>query len=234
MFSVWIPLTQNKMVIVDSDDAESVKAFDWYAQNSRGRFYAARQMRLDNGKQKLIFLHNWLVNPPDDMLVDHINGDSLDCRRSNLRLCTQAQNMRNVPLYRNSTSGYKGVSLQPTTGRWKAYISMDGDRHNLGDYGTAAEAARAYDARSRELHGEFGRLNFPNEVPPPFIKPRLRSNNTSGYRGVAWNKSGGKHRKYVAYMRVNGERIHLGSFPTAEAASEAYEEAVRIRDERAP
>ena len=233
MFSVWIPLSQNKMVIVDSDDAARVKAFDWYAHESRGKFYAARQTRVDLNKQKRVFLHKWLIDAPDDMLVDHINGDSLDCRRSNLRLCTQAQNVRNVPLYKNSTSGYKGVSQVVSTGRWMAYVNFDGERHNLGHYTTPKEAARAYDAKARELHGEFARLNFPNESVAPYIKP-LRVSNTSGYRGVAFNKSGGKNGKYVAYMRIEGKRIHLGSFPTAEAASEAYEEAVRIRDRRAP
>ena len=95
------------------------------------------------------------------MKIDHIDGDGLNNRRANLRHCTNQENCRNQGLARNNRSGFKGVSWYPNSGKWVATI-WDGKRKVfLGYYADPVEAARAYDAKARELFGEFARPNFP-------------------------------------------------------------------------
>lgn len=93
--------------------------------------------------------------------VDHINGHELDCRRSNLRSATKSENMRNRGAPANNTSGFKGVIFHKQSGLWWARIAVDGKDKSLRMHATAEDAARAYDAAARELHGAFAYLNFP-------------------------------------------------------------------------
>lgn len=92
--------------------------------------------------------------------VDHASGDRLDNRRVNLRPCTHAENQRNQGPSSRNASGYKGVSLYKRDGTYRASIAAHGRRRHLGYYSNPVEAARAYDAAARELHGEFARTNF--------------------------------------------------------------------------
>lgn len=97
-------------------------------------------------------------NPPQDVLVDHRNGDSLDNRRANLRLCSYSQNTANSAIRRDNTSGRKGVSFQ--SGRkkpWIAKIQVEGRERYLGHYSTAEEAGEAYRIGAIEAFGEFAR-----------------------------------------------------------------------------
>jgi hypothetical protein len=100
--------------------------------------------------------------------VDHLNGLSLDNRRSNLRQASAAQNVQNQPKRRGpggpSHSQYKGVSLFTRTGRWRAAISVNRRQKHLGYFATEEEAARAYDRAALEVHGEFARLNLPQSA----------------------------------------------------------------------
>lgn len=95
-----LPLSQGKVAIVDDEDYEQAAQFKWSATlNSRpGRkpkWYAHRKAYI-NGVRTTVYLHRFLTSCPDGFVVDHINGDSLDYRRSNLRICTQAENLRNI------------------------------------------------------------------------------------------------------------------------------------------
>lgn len=221
--SVQIPLTQGKVAIIDEADYPYVSRFKWYAHKSRSKWYAARQIRIGLNKQRRVFLHIELMQPPEGLQVDHVDGDGLNCTRENMRHSTQAENTKNAARRHDNTSGYKGVA-QTRTGRWMAYINHDGERFALGNYGTPEEAARAYDSRAHELHGAFANLNFPEETPAPFVKPRLRSSNTSGYLGVSLKKDTGT---FIAYIRVDGKRKYLGAFTDAESAARAFDEAAR-------
>ena len=97
------------------------------------------------------------------MHVDHINGNPLDNRKSNLRICTNAENQRNRGVNKNNTSGYKGVCWAKQNKKWKARIKHNGKLIHLGYYKDKEEAARAYDKKAKELHGEYAYLNFPDE-----------------------------------------------------------------------
>jgi hypothetical protein len=104
-------------------------------------------------------MHHHLILPPDGYVVDHINGDGLDNRRSNLRLATVAQNAWNSKK-RNPRSGYKGVWFAKDKRLWRAAIVCNRKRIHLGYFKNKIAAAHAYDAAARKLHGKFANCNF--------------------------------------------------------------------------
>jgi hypothetical protein len=112
-------------------------------------------------------IHRAVMGYPKKMHVDHINGNPLDNRKENLRVCTHSENHQNRKTRSDSRSGYKGVSLSKDGLTIMAYIGVPGTngkgRIGLGSFKTLEEAARAYDAKAKELFGEFARLNFPDE-----------------------------------------------------------------------
>ena len=91
--------------------------------------------------------------------IDHINGICSDNRLCNLRLATNAQNQRNRPLFRNSSTGVKGVSWNKGRGRYEAYIKVDGKRKHLGLFDCVEEAACAYRKAAEEFHGDYARFS---------------------------------------------------------------------------
>jgi hypothetical protein len=149
-----IQLTQGKVTIVDDEDYEALAGVKWLYLN---RGYAARFTY--GPKRELLYMHRVITNAPAGLQADHINGDKLDNRRSNLRLCTDAQNQQNRRKWDgNYTSQYKGVSWYPRLQKWVAQIAG----HHLGYFADEAEAALAYDRIAREHFGEFAWLNFPD------------------------------------------------------------------------
>lgn len=95
--------------------------------------------------------------------IDHINGDGLDNRLGNLRLCRHAENMRNMKIQSGRASAFKGVSPSRQDGKWRAHIKIDGRHVHLGTFADEEAAARAYDDAASKYHGPFGRPNFPME-----------------------------------------------------------------------
>lgn len=171
--TIRIQLTQGQSTIIDPADADLAKK-RWHASFSPayqggGKFTVMRNMRRKNGKWSTEYLHRAVMARvlDRDLLrgehVDHINGDPLDNRRVNLRLASPSENLRNRGKNANNKSGFKGVYYFKPTGRWHARIEVNGRHHHLGYYDTPQEGARAYDVAARKLHGEFARLNFPDE-----------------------------------------------------------------------
>jgi hypothetical protein len=168
-----IKLTQDKEAIVDDDDYGVLMEHKWCAHKQvNGKFYVARSSPRDsNGKQKTIRMHRQITNAPKGMYVDHINGNPLDNRKENLRICTNQQNGMNRGKQNNNTSGYKGVRyvkkkknmINEYSKPWGAEIMHNQKRVFFGYYKTKEEAARAYDKKAIELFGEFAYLNFPEE-----------------------------------------------------------------------
>lgn len=150
-----IPLTGGLITIVDDEDFEMLSHWKWSA-NENGYAYRRTPVRR---KQQMVRMHRLIMLPDPDEQVDHINGDGLDNRRCNLRLCTLGQNRCNLSKYRNNASGRKGVWW--SQGRWCAAIRKGGRAYHLGRFLDRDAAARAYDSAALELHGEFARLNFP-------------------------------------------------------------------------
>ena len=105
------------------------------------------------------------MGAPEHLLVDHIDHNGLNNCRSNLRLSTMAQNVRNT-ISRGGSSKYKGVHWCKRSKKWTGQICFNGKGHHLGGFRDEIEAAKAYDKRAKELHGEFACLNFPPAVIP--------------------------------------------------------------------
>ena len=156
----FIPLTQGYEAIVDATDLHLVAGHNWTAlRRSRSRtVYAYRAVSIGGGKQRNVLLHRVLLSAPSNKQVDHISGDGLDNRRSNLRLATNTENSRNQPVRKSNTSGFKGADFHKAVGLWRARIRCDGNRRvHLGYFATPEEAHAAYCVAARKLHGEFAR-----------------------------------------------------------------------------
>jgi hypothetical protein len=141
---------------LDADDYEDFSRWAWrlstdgYAVRNRG-----------TGKDKrTIRLHREVNRTPDGLVTDHINGDKLDNRKSNLRSATVEQNNANSA-DRPRKSEYRGVYWQKNAGKWISQISDQGKVKHLGIFEDEASAAEAYDKEAIALRGEFARLNLP-------------------------------------------------------------------------
>lgn len=153
-----IPLTQGKVAIVDDADLPLVTQYKWHCKHG----YAARST-YGNGRSTIL-MHRAILNAPDGTEIDHIDGNKLNNRRANLRLCSHADNMKNKVSYKKRAenhSCFKGVHWKKATRKWMACIQLDGKRRHLGHFTDETEAALAYDTAARELFGEFARPNFP-------------------------------------------------------------------------
>lgn len=143
--------------LVDAADYEWLSRFTWRAASSGGgTFYAHTRC---NGK--VCYMHRMIMNPPAGMVVDHKNRYGLDNHRINLRNATPGQNNANRE-FRTGVSGFRGV--YPCRDKWGARIRHQRRLLRLGVFDDPAEAARAYDRKAIELHGEFACLNFPEEA----------------------------------------------------------------------
>lgn len=154
-----IPLTQGYVAIVDDADHYEYGWLNWFASGAHRKWvYAARQDVID-GKKTLVFLHRLIAKAASDEKVDHINGDTLDNRRSNLRFYVGSQNHQNRHAS-NGSSQFKGVCRHKQLGKWQAQIRLNRRARYLGVFASEADAARAYDAAARQLFGEFAATNF--------------------------------------------------------------------------
>lgn len=150
---------------IDPEDAERVLLYKWsFAHGSDGRNYV-RGIDRSTKPPKQIKMHRYLLDAPEGMQVDHINGDPLDNRRENLRLATPAQNQANRRKRSGGSSVYKGVSWHKKGRAWRATINLDRKQIHLGFFKDQTEAAKAYDAKAKELFGEFAYLNLKQGQP---------------------------------------------------------------------
>lgn len=157
-----IPLTKGRIAIVDDEDYDQLMKHSWYARvKQSGKAYAIRNIQV-NKHAKPMPMHVQLMTPPDGMIVDHIDGNTLNNTRANLRIVTWKENCFNKrPQKTQLYSKFKGVTYHKADGYWWARITANSKTHSLGYFKTETEAAMAYDAASVEIHGEFGFKNFP-------------------------------------------------------------------------
>lgn len=149
---------------VDDEWYDYLMQWKWHVRTKHG-IYA---QRVEN-RNITISMHRVIMGVTDPKLhVDHIDHDSLNNQKSNLRICTPSQNQMNRKKNKNGSSPYRGVSIHIRKTydkpKWIAIITSHKKRHYLGIFDTAEEAAREYDKYSKILNGEFANFNFPNEV----------------------------------------------------------------------
>ncbi len=165
-----IELTRGMVATIDDGDISLIVGYSWYAYPSKHgdrilTWYAGTNVKDSTGDYAPLSMHILLVSPVEGSQVDHKNGNGLDNRRDNLRVCTPSQNSQNKRKRFNSASRFKCVWLDKKTGTWRAYIRVCGRLITIGKYATEEEAARAYDYEAMKNFGEFARLNFPDDIP---------------------------------------------------------------------
>ena len=183
-------------------------------------------------KRKERSLHTLIMNTPKGMVVDHINGNPLDNRKCNLRICTNAENSRNNTLWKTSSIGLKGVQSAKANGSaqpYRARIKYNYKEIQLGTFVTKEEAGIAYDKKALELFGEFASLNYPDGPSKSLLEyikeenlkwEEARPDRKRPYRGVNKNHGG---RRWQARITADRHSKNLGSFDTPEQAALVYD-----------
>lgn len=141
----YIALSKNKYALIDDEDLEIISKYKWYFD---GRY----------ARNKLGYMHRFIMNYPKNYQVDHINGNKLDNRKENLRLATSSQNhvnsLKNIGL-----SNFKGVRKQAGRNKWRVDIQYNKKKIYIGNFENKKEAAMTYNYFAREIYGEFAYLN---------------------------------------------------------------------------
>lgn len=147
--------------IIDSIDSTRVLFYRWHKFVRKSKAYSTIYAATNIASHK-VFLHRFIIEPSAHVKVDHKNHNGLDNRRANLRLSDSSQNNANSRLRFNNTSGFKGVSWRKRDNSWRVVVLWRNKPIHVGQFKDIIEAALAYDAKARELHGEFAVLNFPD------------------------------------------------------------------------
>jgi hypothetical protein len=210
-----VPIVGKAVVaLVSSQDAENVLACRWYYY---GKYVFRHRER---GGKKLQSLQKFILSPLRGQYIDHINGDALDNRRENLRLCTLHQNCMNKTKAWGAVE-YKGVFL--SRGLYRAHITVSGRRVYLGGFEEPEKAARAYDVAALKCFGDFAATNFERssysgqEIESFSLETGSPNKRVALVRGVSKCRG-----KWQARISVGGKLVHLGSFTSPEEAGNAY------------
>lgn len=155
-----IELSQNQKALVDDEDFLYLSTNKWSALYSKGTrsYYAVRSVKVNN-KWTTIAMHRIIMNSEKGALVDHINHNTLDNRKENLRVCNALQNAQNRNINNSNKTGHKGVSFHKRDRVFYAYIKYNHKRKHLGSFKDVKEAALAYNKAAKELFGEFANFN---------------------------------------------------------------------------
>lgn len=214
-----IPLTQGKVTIVDDDAPAWIFEVKWCAVrrvNDAG-WYAIRGVPREGGGHTTQRLHRVIMDAKPGEQVDHKHGDGLDNRKESLRITTNTGNQRGFARRAlDNKSGYRGVCWNEETQKFDAYVK----KIHVGYFSCPIEAARARDAKARELGWPEEGMNFPNDLRPAPVVPRQSE---PGEIGVCFRP---EQQAYQARITHQGIEMHLGYFKMAS-------EAACVRDAKA-
>jgi hypothetical protein len=200
-----IPLTKGKVAQVDDEDFEWLNQRKWHYN---GRYASS----VINGKTA--YMHRLILGlTARHQITDHIDNDGVNNQRTNLRECTQGQNLCNRQPWLKKT--YKGV--WKNNGRWTSEVMLGGERKYLGCFDTQEQALVAHDRAAKDFHGEFAKTNGFENLP---LVPNAVKTYSSKYRGVAWHKAG---KKWAAHVKSKGHVTYLGLFTDEVEAAKAYD-----------
>jgi len=209
----YIPLTLGRFAIVDAEDYEELAQWKWFfSPRAKTGYAGSYQSRC----KKKVWMHRQIMKAPKGLYVDHIDGNGLNNRKSNLRLCTPAQNSQNAGPRANCYSRYKGVTWHKTNKKWEPKIMANGKKYNLGSFKNETDAAVAYDRRAEILHAEFAYLNFPElaefrkharNLIWPQNMPATENNSQAA------TPQGAGVRERIAPIRLNNRRPRRGKTP---------------------
>lgn len=212
-----IPLTKGKVAIIDDEDYDQIKPYNWQAQYNKSTksYYAVRVARHE-GRRVTIGMHRQVINAKKGEQVDHENHDTLNNCRGNLRITTCQGNQRNRRLGAANTSGHVGVAWYGPRNKWAAHIKVNGRKLHIGYFVRLADAVIARKAAEakhgfHENHGAIvAKFVFVSrDSSMPRIENRISLNNTSGCTGVHWHR---RLKKWQAAIGVARKNIHLGYY----------------------
>ena len=153
-----IYLTQDKYALIDAEDFEYLNQWKWYVN-----FYGYAYRPITKNKWKTILMHRELLKVKKGQIVDHINHDTLDNRKNNIRLVNRSQNQWNRLKTKDSISGYKGVVFSndgKRIKRWMARITVNNKHITLGRFLTKEKAAQIYNEAAYKYFGEYANGNI--------------------------------------------------------------------------
>lgn len=143
---------EGKFVLVDNKDFIWASKIKWHLHKNGNCFYAR------NGREEK--LHRLILDAKVGEISDHVNRNTLDNRRLNLRITDKFGNQKNVGIRRDNSSGYKGVNFWKRNSKWVARIQFNNKRISLGSFETPREAAKVYNLAAKKYHGEYASLNL--------------------------------------------------------------------------
>lgn len=217
-------------ILVDDEDYEELNKYKWFITR---KGYVSRMEKNEFNEFKItISMHRFIMNAPEGMVVDHINHNRQDNRKSNLRICTAAENTRNIGVNRRNKSGVTGVLWRDTNKRWVARITIEGKEIFLGSFINFEDAVSVRKQAESVYFGEFKnnyveineiKINESKEKKTDAIPVQINNvlpyHNTTGVKGVCWCKNANKWKSYIG---VKGKTHILGYF-------HEFEEAVKAR-----
>jgi hypothetical protein len=150
-----------KIVSFDDSDTELVLSQNTWIVHKRsdGKFYAYTQKKKDGYRQK-IYMHRLIMGFPIGYDIDHKDGNGLNNTKLNLRVSTRSKNLANTGLRRGNTTGFKGVHLNKSTGKYFVRLAVGGQRNEKHGFGNPIDAAKEYNELAIRIHGEFAGLNI--------------------------------------------------------------------------
>ena len=152
----WIQLSRGVWTVIGTADWDAVRSYTWFVNDQRRNFYAYANHKKPDGSRTTVKLHR-LIAGVGGLDVDHVDGNGLNNRRSNLRACSRSKNSRNQVVNRDTSSGIKGVSFNKRLSKWHSYIKLDGKRIHLGFFESKDEAAAFRRAAELKHDPEFFR-----------------------------------------------------------------------------
>lgn len=191
------------VVKIDKEDYNKIKKYKWRAQKAKGYNYF---YIVSTNNKKIILLHRIIMGATKGYVVDHINHDTLDNRKENLRICTYQQNMHNRKKIKIKTSKYKGVHYDKIKNKYLAAVIVEKKRIKLGYFFNEENAALKYNEAALKYFGEFALLNDLSDIRNfPEEKGRKRKIKPWLY----WNK---QKKKWHLTFLYNSKKIHIGYF----------------------
>jgi hypothetical protein len=165
-----ILLTKGQVALVDEADFDWLNQWSWHARGISRTWYAGRVVRTSPGRRGsrvTIYMHRLILGVGPGEEVDHRDGNGLNNRRGNLRVCSHGQNTMNSQKARSKTSQFKGVHWSRSSKTWVVSIRKRSGPRHIKYFKSEVEAAKEYDRVARVWFGEFARLNFPGDVIEP-------------------------------------------------------------------
>lgn len=150
-----IQLLKGLVALIDPEDIDLVSGHRWFAnKNKKGALYVRANTR-EHGKIKIVLMHRLIMSPGSGLVIDHIDGNGLNNQRSNLRVCTHSENMRNSKGRSHSQTGVRNVRLNKKSGKYEVCVRVESIRHRKSGFASLEDASQYAISLRAKLHGEF-------------------------------------------------------------------------------